>query len=90
MTPERIDIIERDILSHAKTITELTIHMSDFQRDKAVEKVRDEYQAERLDRIEDRINAVYKLGWWVLASFGGIFITLVANFVFRGGLYIAP
>jgi hypothetical protein len=90
MTPiDRNDLIERDLQSHAKTITELTMRMSDYEKDKAVREVKDEHLEERFERIEDRVQAIYKLGLWILAAFGGSFIALVANFVFRGGL-IAP
>ncbi len=92
MTLDRQDLIERDVQAHAKSLTELTLVMSEFQKDKAVqeakEELKDEYLEERLGRIEKSIQAVYKLGWWVLAAFGGSFIALVANFVFRGGLII--
>lgn len=90
MSPvDRTDLIERDLQSHAKTITELTMRMSDYEKDKAVREVKDEYLDERFERLEDRVQAIYKLGIWILAAFGGSFIALVANFVFRGGL-IAP
>ena len=78
--------------SHAKSLSELTMAMSSFQKDRAVqeakEELKDEYLEERLGRIEKSIQAVYRRGWWVLAAFGGSFIALVANFVFRGGLVI--
>jgi hypothetical protein len=90
MTPiDRNDLIERDLQSHAKTITELTMRMSDYEKDKAVREVKDEHLEERFERIEDRVQAIYRLGLWILAAFGGSFVALVANFVFRGGL-IAP
>jgi hypothetical protein len=88
MSPDRLDLVERDVQAHAKTLSELTMHMSGYDRDKAVQEVKDEYLEERLSRIEKSINAVYRLGWWVLAAFGGSFIALVANFVFKGGLYL--
>jgi hypothetical protein len=90
MTPiDRNDLIERDLQSHAKTIIELTMRMPDYEKDQAVREVKDEHLEERFERIEDRVQAIYKLGLWILAAFGGSFIALVANFVFRGVL-IAP
>ncbi len=90
MTPiDRIDLVERDVQSHAKTITEFTAVITQIKTDAAIQEVKDGYTNERLTRIELRLNAVYRLGWWLFAAFGSSFVALVANFVFKGGLYLA-
>ena len=86
--PDRHDLLERDVQSHAKTITELTKRMVEYEKAMAVQEVEDEFLEKRLTAIEKSIGRVYNLGWWILAAFGGSFIALVANFVFRGGLYL--
>jgi|GEM_PF-6392295 len=99
MSPDRIDFLERDVQSHSRIITEYNGKLSEISRDvedisaeldkdKAVQRVRDEYLEKRLIAIEGSIKAVYRLGWWVLAAFGSSAIALVANFVFKGGLVI--
>jgi hypothetical protein len=80
--------LERDVQAHAKTITEFTVAITELKTDAAIQEVKDGHTAERLTRIETSINNVYRLGWWVLAAFGGSFIALVANFIFKGGFYI--
>jgi len=89
MSPDRVDLLQNDVQSHARTITELTTRMVGYETKLAVNEVKDEFLEERLDRIEKSINRVHNLGWWLLAAFGGSFVALVANFVFKGGLYLA-
>lgn len=79
---DRNDLMERDLQAHAKTITELTNRMAEYEKAKAVEEVKDAYLEVRLSRIE-------KIGWWILTTFGASFVALVANFLFKGGFYLA-
>jgi hypothetical protein len=44
------------------------------------------YEQLSRDKPPALVQAIYELGLWILAAFGGSFIALVANFVFRGGL----
>ncbi|MBN9033316.1 MAG: hypothetical protein BGO05_05555 [Rhizobiales bacterium 63-7] len=93
MTPlDRTDLIERDLQSHAKTITEFTTSIAELKKEVAIKGVRDElkdeYLEERLGKIEERLNGINRLGWWILAAFGGTFITVLANFIFKGGLVL--
>ncbi|SCM80022.1 hypothetical protein KL86PLE_90761 [uncultured Pleomorphomonas sp.] len=92
MTPplDRVDFIERDVISHAKSIGALTDRMSDYETEAAKREVRDEYLEKRLTGIEGRLDSINRLGWWVLTAFGTSAIALVTNFIFRGGFFHAP
>ena len=83
---ERLELVERDLQSHAKTITELTNRMVDYEKDQAVKEVEDEFLEKRIEANEKKLDAVYRLGWWTLTTFGAVFIAAAANFVARGGL----
>lgn len=87
--PERIDMIVSDVQAHAKTLSEITISLIDLKTKNAVEVEAKRYLNERLERIEKSIAAIYRLGWWVLAAFGAATISLVANFMFRGGFIVS-
>lgn len=87
--PERIDMIVSDLQAHAKSLSELTTTIIDLKTKGAVEAETKRYLNERLERIEKSIAAIYRLGWWILAAFGAAAISLVANFMFRGGFYVA-
>ena len=93
MTPfDRQDLMQRDLESHAKTISEFTTSIADLKKEFAIKEVEDElkdaYLEKRLDAIEKRLDRINNLGWWLLAAFGGTFITILANFVFKGGLVL--
>lgn len=97
MSPERIDLLERDVQAHAKSISEFTLSLvgvkddlSDYERDRAVQEIKDAYLEKRLSGIEGRIDAIYKLGLWILAAFGSSAVALVANFLFKGGFSVGP
>jgi hypothetical protein len=87
---DRVDIIERDVLNHAKTIGELVDKMGEYDTEAAVREVRDEFLEKRLIGIESRLDSINRLGWWVLAAFGTSAIALFTNFIFRGGFFHAP
>ena len=87
--PERIDMIVSDLQSHAKSISEITKALIEVDK-RAIGDAKDkEHLDERLDRIEKSIAAIYRLGWWILAAFGAAAISLVANFMFRGGFIVS-
>ena len=86
--PERIDMLVNDVQAHAKTLTELTKALMEVEKRDAVEVEAKKYMADRLDRIETSIKAIYKLGWWILAAFGGTFVATLSNFIFRGGFIV--
>lgn len=81
----RLDVIERNQSDAARTTTVLIEEIHGVKTDREVRKERDARNNERLERIEERIDGIYKIGWWFLAVFGAAFIALVANFTFRGG-----
>jgi hypothetical protein len=85
MSPDRLDLHERDLQAHARSITEITNVISGIQRDKAVQEVKDEHLQERLDGIEGTVKAIYKLGWWILSTFGAVLIATITSLV-KGGL----
>lgn len=86
----RLDAIERNQTDAAKTSTVLIEEIHGVKTDREVRKERDVRLNDRLERIEERIDGVYKIGWWFLAIFGAAFVALVANFTFRGGFNALP
>jgi hypothetical protein len=88
MSPDRLDLVERDVQSHARTITELTKALAEVDKKEAVRDLRDEHLDEHLESIGARIDGIYRLGWWILAAFGTSAVGLMANFIFRGGFVV--
>lgn len=84
----RLDSIERNQTDAARTTTAIVEEIHGVKTDRAVRAERDKALADRLERIEERLEGVYKIGWWFLAVFGAGFIALVANFTYRGGFYV--
>jgi hypothetical protein len=95
----RIASLERYAISHGETLGKHTGELIDLKTERAVRIERDKNLDERLERIEEAINkldasntakfsGIYKLGWWVLGTFGASFIALLANFLFKGGFAI--
>lgn len=96
MSPDRLDIVERDVRDHSRILTEHNGSLGEqrkllgeLSRYKDIREVEDGYLDERLDRIEKSLNGVYKLGWWILAAFGAAAISLIANFAFNGGFIVS-
>ena len=85
---QRLTYVERDVRDHAKTIGEHNKELQAIVTERAVNVERDIRVNERFDRLEKAINGVYKLGWWILAAFGGLLVALIANFLFKGGFSI--
>lgn len=96
---QRLQWVERYATTHGETISKHNNEIADLKTERAVQKERDKNLDERLERIEDaiaasaklntdRFNGIYKLGWWILTAFGGSFIALLANFLFKGGFVI--
>lgn len=83
----RLDAIERNQSDAAKTASAVIEEIHGVKTDRAVRTERDLRLNERLERIEERLDGVYKIGWWFLALFGAAFISLVASFTFRGGFF---
>lgn len=83
----RLDSIERNQSDAAKTASVVIDEIHGVKTDRAVRTERDLRLNERLERIEERLDGVYKIGWWFLALFGAAFVSLLANFTFRGGFF---
>lgn len=106
MAPERLDLFERDLGSHAKTLTELTLSLRELhertgklEQWQAVQAVEDRMQRQLLDekmagimqRIDagnQRVDAVYRLGWWLFTAFGASTIGMIVLFAFKGGFVV--
>ena len=85
----RLDAIERNQSDAAKTSSVVIEEIHGVKTDRAVRAERDLRLNERLERIEQSLEGVYKIGWWFLALFGAAFVSLIANFAFRGGFFNA-
>lgn len=87
----RLDAAERNGSDLAKTITRLVEELDevrkpldDLRLDRAVRAERDIRTTERFDRLEKKIDGVYRLGWWVLTTFGALTMAAVANLLYGG------
>lgn len=92
---ERLAAVERDVRDHARIITEMTAAsaetrrlVSDLDKREALRSAEEKHVDERFDRIEVKVDGVYRLGWWILAAFGSSALALVINFAFKGGFSI--
>jgi len=87
--PERIDLLVNDVQAHARTISEIVKSIAEINTRDAVDAETKKHLNERLDRIEKSIGAVYRMGLWVLCAFGAAAISLIVNFIFRGGFIVS-
>jgi len=85
---QRFVFMERDVQSHAKTITAHNDNLQRINTEAIRREERDTSLDGRLTRMEKSIGDVYKLGWWILGAFGASFVALLANFLFKGGFVI--
>lgn len=91
----RLDTTERNNADLAKSVSAIVDELSEIQKpldelrlDRAARVERDIRHTEHFARIEKRLDAITKLGWWVLTAFGTSAIALVMNFVAKGGLIV--
>lgn len=84
----RLDMVERNVSDHAKSLTALVHDVSELRTKNAVDDERERSRDEWRSRTEKRLDGIYRLGWWVLTTFGAILVAMVAQFVFRGGLVV--
>lgn len=84
---------ERDLIAHAKSITEIVqdqrlMHdeLEVLNTDKAVRVEKDKAIDERFARMEASIKSVYGLGKWVLAAVASTLVSVIVNFIIGGGL----
>lgn len=89
---ERLATTERNQSDFAKSITSLIGTIREVENDvdrlktaEAVaverEKARDEWRG----RTEKKLDGIYNLGWWVLATFGALTMAALANLLYSGG-----
>jgi hypothetical protein len=83
---DRLGLVERDVRSHARTLTEITKSLIEQDKREAVRVETDKHLDERLDRIEASIQSVYGLGKWLLAAAGSSLVVAIIGFVIKGGL----
>lgn len=94
-----IDDIRRDLNRHGESISaivtdarntkdELNILRSGIDAERKVRLVEDRHLNERLDRIEESIEALNKVGKWILVTFGASLIVAVSSFILKGGLSV--
>lgn len=84
----RLDMVERNVSDHAKSLTALVHDVSELRTKNAVDDEREKARDDWRSRTEKRLDGIYRLGWWVLTTFGAILVAMVAQFVFRGGLVV--
>lgn len=84
----RLDMLERNVSDHSKSLTALVHDVSELRTKNAVDDERERSRDEWRSRTEKRLDGIYRLGWWVLTTFGAILVAMVAQFVFRGGLVV--
>lgn len=91
----RLDTIERNQTDQAGTLTAEAHAIDGLEKaDRAaeIERVRREGKDAalelRLGAIEQRINGIYRLGFWVLTAFGTSTVALLVNFLFKGGIVV--
>jgi hypothetical protein len=92
---ERLAAVERDLRDHARIITEMTTSfaetrrlVSELDKREALRSAEEKHVDERFDRIEVKVDGIYRLGWWILAAFGSSALALILNFAFKGGFSI--
>ncbi len=101
MANDDLEQLRRDLISQAQSISAIIIDLrstkdlfhemrSGVETERKVRLVEDRHLNERLDRIEERLDSLYKLGMWVLAAFGASLVAAVASFIINGGLTVVP
>lgn len=88
----RLASTERNQSDLAKSITVIVETQQDTDKrvsrleineevNKAHEEARDEWRK----RTEVKLDGIYRLGWWVLTTFGGLTMAALANLLYGGG-----
>lgn len=89
----RVDVTERNQTDLAKSVTgiieshqSLDDRLDRLERNEEINKVREEARDEWRKRTEAKLDGIYKLGWWVLTTFGALTMAALANLLYgRGG-----
>jgi hypothetical protein len=87
----RLDMTERNQSDLARTVTGIVQEIAGLQEDvhrlktnEEINKVREESRDEWRKRTESKLDGIYRLGWWVLTTFGGLTLAALANILFGG------
>lgn len=88
----RLDMVERNQTDHAKTLTEVIgglretrDEVADLKLANAVNAEREKARDDWRGRTEAKLDNIYKLGWWVLTTFGVLTMSALANLLYSGG-----
>lgn len=88
----RLATTERNQSDLAKSISEIVGSLSDTRDDvarlktaEAVNIAREEAHAEWRKRTEAKLDGIYRLGWWVLTTFGSLTLAALASLLYGGG-----
>jgi len=84
----RLDMTERNQTDLAKSVTALVVDVADLKTKDAVNAEREKARDDWRTRTEEKLNSIYKLGWWVLFTFGTVALGSVARFLFSGGFNV--
>jgi len=91
----RLDGIERNLSDQGKSITEIVLDhkktkdvLDELRVDRAVRQERDKNLDDRLNRIENDVSAIKKLGMWILTAIGSGLVLAILNFIIKGGLKV--
>lgn len=88
----RLDMNERNSTDLAKTVTVLVEDVSNLKLKDAVNAEREKARDDWRQRTEKKLDRIYGLGWWVLATFGASAIAGIVALVFlvfRRGLNVS-
>lgn len=83
-TVRRVDMLERNISDQSKTLTALVEDVSELKMQSAVNGEREKARDDWRKRTEQRLDGIYRLGWWVLTTFGALVIMQLSRMLFGG------
>ena len=88
----RLATTERNQSDLAKSISEIVGSLSDTRDDvarlktaEAVNIAREEARDEWRKRTAAKLDGIYRLGWWVLTTFGSLTLAALASLLYGGG-----
>ncbi len=89
---ERLATTERNQSDLAKSVTALVEGQQDtdkrvakLETNEEVNKAREEARDEWRRRTETKLDGIYRLGWWVLTTFGSLTMAALASLLYGGG-----
>lgn len=84
----RLLLLEHDVRNHAKSLSELTLALAETQKNIGTLLVNEAGRLEREKATEARLDAIYRLGWWILTTIVSACILVVVRFFASGGFQI--